>query len=145
MTEFFSKFLDDKLNENPSFSTSTVPVNSEMQENDSNNQEKNDVFEIMKNSTQEEIKTCGESLHKMKELLEKSEFLHKTTSFKRLDRELFKLMVKLDDIDVEDNPEHSEGQKLLLMKIHDLNKLLDSKVKCKLDDCDICKTGIELK
>jgi hypothetical protein len=26
-----------------------------------------------------------------------------------------------------------------------LNKLLDNKVKCKLDDCIICKTGIELK
>jgi negative regulator of replication initiation len=116
-----------------------------MQENESNNQEKNEVFENLKNSTHEEIKTCEESLRKMDELLRQSEFLHKTTSFKRFDRELFKLMVKLDDIDVEDNSEHSEGRKSLLMNIHDLNKLLDSKVKCKLDDCVICKTGIELK
>jgi hypothetical protein len=116
-----------------------------MQENESNNQEKKDAFEILKNSTHEEIKSCGESLRKIDELLGQSEFVHKTTSFKRLDRELFKLMVKLDDIDVENNPEHSEEQRLVLMKIHELNKLLDSKVKCKLDDCIICKTGIELK
>jgi hypothetical protein len=35
--------------------------------------------------------------------------------------------------------------KLALMKIHDMNKLFDSKVKCKLDDSIVCKTGIEVK
>ncbi len=54
-------------------------------------------------------------------------------------------MVKLDNIDVEENNEYIEQRKLALMKIHDMNKLLNSKVKCKLDHCIICKTGINLK
>jgi hypothetical protein len=54
-------------------------------------------------------------------------------------------MVKLDDIDIEENSELGEERRKTLSVIHDLNKLLDNKVKCKLDDCIICKTGIELK
>jgi hypothetical protein len=105
----------------------------------------NNVFEQLGNSTHREIKICGENLLKLNKDLNQSEFVHKTTAFKRLDRDLFKMMVRLDNIDVDENPQYSEERKLALTKIHDMNKLLDSKVKCKLDDCIICKTGIELK
>jgi hypothetical protein len=107
--------------------------------------ENDDVFKQLGNSTHHEIRICGENLLKLNKELNQSEFVHKTTAFKRLDRELFKMMVKLDNINVEENSQHSEERKLALMKIHDMNKLLDSKVKCELDDCIICKTGIELK
>jgi hypothetical protein len=96
-------------------------------------------------SNKEVFRKCGESIKSLREQIKQNDFFHKTTLFKRIDRDLLKLMVKLDDIDIEENPELGEERKLSLLVIHDLNKLLESKVKCKLDDCMICKTGIELK
>jgi hypothetical protein len=114
-------------------------------ENELDYHKKDDVSQMLRNSTHQEIRICGKNLHIINELLKQTKFIHKTTEYKRFDRQLFKLMVKLDDIDVEENHEYIEQRKLALMKIHDMNKLLDSKVKCKLDHCIICKTGIDLK
>jgi len=98
-------------------------------------------------SNSEVIKNCAQSIEELNEQIKQNEFLHKTTLFKRIDRQLFKLMVNLDDIDIENNPELEEERRLALLVIHELNKFLDSKVKCnnKLNDCIVCKTGIELK
>jgi hypothetical protein len=54
-------------------------------------------------------------------------------------------MVKLDDIDVESDHSVKEERKIALTLIHDLIRVLENKVKCKVEDCIICKTGIELK
>jgi uncharacterized protein YacL (UPF0231 family) len=120
-------------------------MNTILKENKSNYQERNDMFVQLGNSTNHEIKVCGKNLLKLNEVLNQSEYVHKTTAFKRLEGDLFKMMVRLDNIDVEENPQYIKERKLALMKIHYMNELLDSKVKCKLNDCIICKTGIELK
>ncbi len=126
-------------------------MNSVLIENISNYSETDDIFEMLRNSNRQEMRISREkyffweNILKVNKLLKQSKFVHKTSAFKRLDRELFKMMVKLDDIDVEENTEYREERKLALMKIHDMNKLLDSKVKCKLDDCIVYKTGIEVK
>ncbi len=99
----------------------------------------------MTKSNNEVIRKCAQSIIGLNEQIKQNEFLHKTTLFKRTDRELFKLMIKLDDIDVEENPQLAEERRLALLEIHELNKSLDSKVKCELNGCLICKTGIELK
>jgi hypothetical protein len=97
-------------------------------------------------SNSEVIKNCAQSIEELNEQIKQNEFLHKTTLFKRIDRQLFKLMVNLNDIDTENNPELEEERRLARLEIHDLNKLLDSKVKCnkKLNKCIICNTGIEI-
>jgi hypothetical protein len=72
------------------------------------------------------------------------EFKHKTTQFKKLDREVFKLMVQLDDIDAGKEPIIEDKRKELVKEIHELFKIMDEKVDCKQQDCIICKTGIDL-
>ncbi len=103
------------------------------------------LISLMK-SNSKVIKDCAQSIEALNEQINQNEFLHKTTLFKRIDRQLFKLMVNLDDIDIENNPDLEEERRLALLEIHDLNKLLDSKIKCnkKQNDCIVCKTGIEL-
>jgi hypothetical protein len=106
----------------------------------------NKVLNALIKSNNEVIKNCAQSIEGLNEQIKQNEFPHKITLFKRIDRELFKLMIKLDDIDIENNPELEEERRLALLEIHDSIKLLDSKVKCnkKLNDCIVCKTGIEL-
>jgi hypothetical protein len=72
------------------------------------------------------------------------EFKHKTTQFKKLDREVFKLMIQLDDIDAGKEPIIEDKRKELVKEIHELFKIMDEKVDCKQQDCIICKTGIDL-
>ncbi len=64
-------------------------------------------------SNSEVIKNCAQSIEELNEQIKQNEFLHKTTLFKRIDRQLFKLMVNLDDIDIENNPELEEALKAL--------------------------------
>jgi hypothetical protein len=78
-------------------------VNPVLIENISNYPETDDIFEILRNSNRQEMRICGENILKINKLLKQSKFVHKTSAFKRLDRGLFKMMVKLDDIDVEEN------------------------------------------
>lgn len=71
-------------------------------------------------------------------------FKHKTTQFKKLDREVFKLMIQLDDIDAGNEPIIEDKKKALVKEIHELFKIMDEKVDCKQQDCIICKTEIDL-
>jgi hypothetical protein len=64
------------------------------------NEEKPDeskkVLNSLMKSNSEVIKNCAQSIKGLNEQIEQNEFLHKTTLFKRIDRQLFKLMVNLD-------------------------------------------------
>jgi hypothetical protein len=98
----------------------------------------------LKNSRNSDIKECAEDIDKITKKLKPLYFDHKTTDYKRIDRELFKLMVKLDDIEVESDCTVGEERRIALNLIHDLIRDLENKVKCKSDECIICKTGIDL-
>jgi hypothetical protein len=113
-------------------------------ENELDYHKKNDVSQMLRNSTHQEIRIWGENLHIINDFLKKLNLLIRQLNIRDL-IDLFKMMVKLNDIDVEESHKYIKQRKFALMKIHDMNKLLDSKVKCKLDDCIICKTGINLK
>jgi hypothetical protein len=99
----------------------------------------------LKNSSNLDIKKCAEDIDEFTKKLNNLQFDHKTTTYKRIDRELFKLMVKLDDIDVESDSSVKEERKIALTLIHELIRVLENKVDCKVNDCIICKTGIDLK
>jgi hypothetical protein len=53
-------------------------------------------------------------------------------------------MVKLDDIDAENDSSIEDKRKKILTDIHGLFKIMDDKVDCKQQDCFVCKTGIDL-
>ena len=103
------------------------------------------TYDQLTNSENKVIKECVEAVNNINNQIERSNFIHKTTDYKRIDRELFKLMVKLDEIQVEDNSKVKEERRTALTEIHELIKKLDEKIECKVEDCLICKTGIELK
>jgi hypothetical protein len=106
---------------------------------------KNSSLIILMNSRHSDIRKCAEGIDEITQKLNNLDFDHKTTIFKRMDRELFKLMVKLDDIDVGSDHSVKEERKIALNLIHESIKILENKVKCKINDCIICKTGIDLK
>ncbi len=124
--------------------TNNIPVDLLLMENELDYHKKNDVSQMLRNSTHQEIRIWGENLHIINDFLKKLNLLIRQLNIRDL-IDLFKMMVKLNDIDVEESHKYIKQRKFALMKIHDMNKLLDSKVKCKLDDCIICKTGINLK
>ncbi len=99
----------------------------------------------LKNSSNSDIRKCAQDIDEFTKKLNDLQFDHKTTAYKRIDRELFKLMVKLDDIDVESDSSVKEERKIALTLIHELIRVLENKVDCKVNDCIICKTGIDLK
>jgi hypothetical protein len=90
------------------------------------------------------IRNSEKAFEDLRERIMNSHFEHKTIAYKRLDSQLFKLMVKLDDIDIEDKPNLKEQRKQLLTKIHDSVAILENKVNCEIVDCIICRTGIDL-
>jgi hypothetical protein len=90
------------------------------------------------------IRNLEKTFEDLRERIINSHFEHKTKAYKRLDSQLFKLMVKLDDIDIEDKPNLMEQRKQLLTKIHDSVAILENKVNCEIVDCIICRTGINL-
>jgi hypothetical protein len=90
------------------------------------------------------LETVTQTLNSLRNEISGLDFKHKTTKYKRLDREIFKLMVKLDDIDAENDSSIDDKRKKIVTEIHGLFKILDEKVDCKQQDCIICKTGIEL-
>jgi predicted lipase len=90
------------------------------------------------------LETVAKTLKSLEDKILGLYFKHKTTEFKKLDREIFKLMIKLDDIDAQNEPKTENERKKSITKIHELFQLMDKKVECKLEDCIICKTGIDL-
>jgi hypothetical protein len=102
------------------------------------------VSEEISSENESILGTVAETLKTLKDKILGLDFKHKTTEFKKLDREIFKLMIKLDDIDAENEPKTENERKKSLTNIHDLFKIMDGKVDCKLEDCIICKTGIDL-
>ncbi len=128
--------------------------NTEFSSNTNQNQKSNNITQstkkenpnliALKNSSNSDIRKCAEDIDEFTKRLNNLQFDHKTTTYKRIDRELFKLMVKLDDIDVESDYSVKEERKIALNLIHDLIRVLENKVNCKVNDCIICKTGIDL-
>ncbi len=102
------------------------------------------VSEEISSENESILGTVAKTLKSLKDKILSLDFKHKTTEFKKLDREIFKLMIKLDDIDSENEPKTENERKKSMTKIHDLFKIMDEKVECKLEDCIICKTGIDL-
>ncbi len=92
----------------------------------------------MKNSRNSDTKEYVEDIDKITKKLKPLYFDHKTTDYKRIDREIFKLMVKLDDIDIESDYTVGEERKTALKLINDLIRDLENKVNCKSDECIIC-------
>jgi hypothetical protein len=143
--------IDFRNNVNSQENTRNNELSSDISENvesivvNSSHEKENSSLVALMNSSNSVIKKCAEDIDEITKRNQLSGFDHKTTIFKRIDRDLFKLMVKLDNIDVESDYYVEEERKIALNLIQDLISVLENKVKCKLDDCIICKTGIDLK
>jgi hypothetical protein len=143
--------IDFRNNVNSQENTRNNELSSDISENvesivvNSSHEKENSSLVALMNSSNSVIKKCAEDIDEITKRNQLSGFDHKTTIFKRIDRDLFKLMVKLDNIDVESDYYVEEERKIALNLIQDLISVLENKVKCKLDDCIICETGIDLK
>jgi hypothetical protein len=88
------------------------------------------VSEEISGENESILGTVAKTLKSLKDKILSLDFKHKTTEFKKLDREIFKLMIKLDDIDSENEPKTESERKKSITKIHDLFKIMDEKVEC---------------
>jgi hypothetical protein len=138
-----------RLNEKfESFEDSLSKILEEKDINDQKIKEHSPVLEEIKLKILSKNKSTLENIDKTLTSLSSEilsmEFKHKTTQFKKYDREIFKLMIQLDDIDTGNEPIIEDKRKELVREIHELFKKMDEKVDCRQQDCIICKTGIDL-
>jgi len=77
--------------------------------------------------------------------IDESTFKHQFIEYRSLELNLTKLFNYLDMFDIDNDPDLRKLRKVHYEKIHQLEEKLKTKLECKINDCIICRTGIDLE
>jgi len=73
-----------------------------------------------------------------------STFKHQYIEYRSIELNLTKFFNNLDKLDIDNQPDLRKLRRVYYEMIHHLEEKLKTKLECKIDDCIICRTGIDL-